>query len=296
MAQLAVLIAGLLLIAESHASDVAEADQAFLSKYMTAPTQRSWTSVIDDKPALHQAPQMQDSYAFTSAKEVANGSNTPITLSAIGVGLLALVTMLGVRMRRGMQPAAVLAGMEMQSQAQVSAVPNIFYSGGDDAKLGAGGMADTRDPEPFVNETDKRQSISQAPSFEEYLKSRQFAADSRKAELKHGLFSMLAASRLPLQATLKAEPNRREVNWDPLDLLPVDPTCGWQPAVFAVEPWSEKNIRLTLPLAIGLPLAGIVTPPDSPIASVLPVAIAGLWIFIFIDLLKAAVPEDDFDF
>ena len=29
---------------------------------------------------------------------------------------------------------------------------------------------------------------------------------------------------------------------------------------------------------------------------VLPVAIAGLWIFIFIDLLKAAVPEDDFDF
>merc|ERR1719310_1864164 len=67
-------------------------------------------------------------------------------------------------------------------------------------------------------------------------------------------------------------------------------------AVFAVEPWSEKNIRLTLPLGIGLPLAGIVTPPDSPIASVLPVAIAGLWIFIFIDLLKAAVPEDDFDF
>merc|ERR1719321_1918408 len=67
----------------------------------------------------------------------------------------------------------------MQSQAQVATMPNILYSGGDEAKLGAGGMADTRDPEPFVNETDKRQSISQAPSFEEYLKSRQFAADSR---------------------------------------------------------------------------------------------------------------------
>ena len=37
---------------------------------------------------------------------------------------------------------------------------------------GAGGMFDTRDPEPFVNESDPRQSISQAPSFEEYLKSR----------------------------------------------------------------------------------------------------------------------------
>merc|ERR1719506_306494 len=58
-----------------------------------------------------------------------------------------------------------------------------------EGKLGAGGMADTRDPEPFVNETDKRQSISQAPSFEEYLKSRQFAADSRKSEIKHGLIT-----------------------------------------------------------------------------------------------------------
>merc|ERR1719321_2414512 len=61
----------------------------------------------------------------------------------------------------------------MQSQAQVATMPNILYSGGDEAKLGAGGMADTRGPEPFVNETDKRQSISQAPSFEEYLKARQ---------------------------------------------------------------------------------------------------------------------------
>ena len=87
--------------------------------------------------------------------------------------MLALVTMLGVHIRRGLRPATVLAGMEMQSQAQVATVPNVFYSGGDDAKLGAGGMADTRDAEPFVNETDKRQSISQAPSFEEYLKSRQ---------------------------------------------------------------------------------------------------------------------------
>ncbi|CAJ1953692.1 unnamed protein product [Cylindrotheca closterium] len=36
---------------------------------------------------------------------------------------------------------------------------------------GAGGMADTRDPEAF-NDDDARKSISAAPSFEEYLKSR----------------------------------------------------------------------------------------------------------------------------
>jgi hypothetical protein len=38
--------------------------------------------------------------------------------------------------------------------------------------IGKGGMADTRDPEAYVDE-DPRKSISEAPSFEEYLKSRQ---------------------------------------------------------------------------------------------------------------------------
>lgn len=39
-------------------------------------------------------------------------------------------------------------------------------------KIGAGGMADTRDPDALVHE-DPRKSISEAPSFEEYLKQRQ---------------------------------------------------------------------------------------------------------------------------
>jgi hypothetical protein len=37
---------------------------------------------------------------------------------------------------------------------------------------GAGGMFDTRDPEAYEDE-DPRKSISEAPSFEEYLKKRQ---------------------------------------------------------------------------------------------------------------------------
>jgi len=125
MAQLAVLIAGLLLTTESRASDVAEADpsavKGFLSKYMTAPTQRAWTSnhglaanegtgpfmAIDDKPA--QAAQ----------KLLPNGNNTPMTLYAVGAGLFALVMMLGVRIQRGLRPATVLAsnGLEMKSHA-----------------------------------------------------------------------------------------------------------------------------------------------------------------------------------
>lgn len=38
--------------------------------------------------------------------------------------------------------------------------------------VGKGGMADTRDPETYVDD-DPRKSISAAPSFEEYLKQRQ---------------------------------------------------------------------------------------------------------------------------
>jgi hypothetical protein len=56
---------------------------------------------------------------------LATGNNTPITLSAIGVGLLALVTMLGVGLRKALQPATMSTSMasglvdnisEMESQ------------------------------------------------------------------------------------------------------------------------------------------------------------------------------------
>lgn len=43
---------------------------------------------------------------------------------------------------------------------------------GGEKKLGSGGMADTRDPEP-KDDPDPRKSISAAPSFEDYLKKRQ---------------------------------------------------------------------------------------------------------------------------
>ena len=76
-------------------------------------------------------------------KLLPNGNNTPMTLCAVGAGLFALVMVLRVHIRRGLRPATVSAGMEMQSQAQVSMAPNIFYSGGDEAKLGAGGMAES---------------------------------------------------------------------------------------------------------------------------------------------------------
>ena len=48
------------------------------------------------------------------------------------------------------------------------------------AELGAGGMADTRNPDAVVHE-DARKSISEAPSFEEYMKQRSGATATAPA-------------------------------------------------------------------------------------------------------------------
>merc|ERR1719486_806437 len=69
----------------------------------------------------------------------------------------------------------------------------------------------------------------------------------REAELKHGVFSMLGALGFPVTreasrsrsgASCKLRANRvsDDLAWDPLELLPSDPTTEWQPAVFLVAP------------------------------------------------------------
>ena len=59
--------------------------------------------------------------------------------------------------------------------------------------LGAGGMADTRDPEAFEHE-DPRKSISAAPSFEEYLKQREAGASSAEVAGASSVAAPVAAA------------------------------------------------------------------------------------------------------
>ncbi|KAJ8601001.1 hypothetical protein CTAYLR_010082 [Chrysophaeum taylorii] len=68
---------------------------------------------------------------------------------------------------------ALATGVSAFAPPYVPAVKARTVVFSEEPELGKGGMADTRDPEPFVNENDPRQSISDAPSFEEYLKQRQ---------------------------------------------------------------------------------------------------------------------------
>jgi len=54
----------------------------------------------------------------------ANDSNMPISLAAIGIGLVSLATMLGVRMRRGLQPETISASSSgLEHDMPMSAVP-----------------------------------------------------------------------------------------------------------------------------------------------------------------------------
>merc|ERR1712216_367058 len=88
----------------------------------------------------------------------------------------------------------------------------------------------------------------------------------REAELKHGLLSMLTALGFPVTrdasrsrscASWKLSANRVSddfFEWDPLILLPSDPSTGWQPAVFLVAS-SQCDAYLSL-------LGG--TPPTNP--------------------------------
>ena len=69
-------------------------------------------------------------------------------------------------------PTTVVRGVTMHGAPNSATDGGAPNTGEGKEGAGAGGMFDTRDPEPFVNESDPRQSISQAPSFEEYLKSR----------------------------------------------------------------------------------------------------------------------------
>merc|ERR1719375_6167 len=134
MAPLTAPVVVLLMAAGVQAGDMADGSrpQGFLSKADAAEALYDYYKFITPNVA-QGAPSMSikdlDMPKIASKEEekaaeklFANGNSTPITLSALGVGLLALVTMLGVRMQRGLRPvsdpsAPLLGGstMEMKS-------------------------------------------------------------------------------------------------------------------------------------------------------------------------------------
>ncbi|OEU11779.1 hypothetical protein FRACYDRAFT_270677 [Fragilariopsis cylindrus CCMP1102] len=65
--------------------------------------------------------------------------------------------------------ALCFSGVAAFAPAPAGRATTVVFNEGPE--IGAGGMADTRNPDAADNE-DPRKSISEAPSFEEYLKQR----------------------------------------------------------------------------------------------------------------------------
>jgi len=130
MALRVALVAGLLAVGESQASDATDRTnpQGFLprsvgfdasksllkaslgyDKFIGANIHHKKTEALSHhNPAGHEpATDMQEEKSVQ--KLLDNGYNSPITLSAIGVGLVSLLAMLGARIRRGWQTTSVLA-------------------------------------------------------------------------------------------------------------------------------------------------------------------------------------------
>merc|ERR1719327_2290577 len=128
-------MAGLLLV-ESQASNVVDRStlQGFLSKYMPSGSDAPESSLSDYEkfitPSLNRVKQDFHPPTIADREEkqavqnlLTHDSSNPIALSAIGIGLLSIVMMLAIRLRRGLQPATMNTAsalgdnvMEMEAQ------------------------------------------------------------------------------------------------------------------------------------------------------------------------------------
>jgi light-harvesting complex I chlorophyll a/b binding protein 1 len=227
------LIAALLVLAKSQASDKADRSNAqdFLSKYVTfgsddfdasaghydkfiIPTHNN-VKYGDRSDALSYHKSSAEHGPAAVDTQLANGnSNTSITLSAIGVGLLALVTMLGARLRTGLQPVSDMSinmapglgdnFMEMQSQAHEMRRPvgwgqlssqnanphTLCYSAAPSQQPGS---TERSAAMPFLPRPMKLEGMVGDKGFDPLGLSEWVPVDwLRESELKHGRVCMLA--------------------------------------------------------------------------------------------------------
>merc|ERR1719460_24698 len=111
-----------------------------------------------------------------------SNNNNPISLSAICIGLLSLVTMLVVRLRRGLQPAAILAsssglGPDMPMNTKSALGDNVMEMKSQDShvKVNSGriGWAPVRRPQTCLQSsssaTDRFSSLPKQQQYEALL-------------------------------------------------------------------------------------------------------------------------------
>jgi len=95
------LLAGLLMLSSVQASDIAD-NSMFMAHHLNLRTSKDFEP--QKVEGMEEDKDVQ--------KLLTNESNMPVGLSAIGIALLSFAVMVGVRMRRGVQPAIVLASSD----------------------------------------------------------------------------------------------------------------------------------------------------------------------------------------
>jgi len=174
---LVTLVAGLLLGAESQASDAAT-PQGFLSKYVLSDADGDYNQFITptiNHMKLGKGPDALLSHNIDKEEEkaaqkmLAGNNDTPISLSTIGAGCLAFMTLLVARMRGG-------------SDASINITPGLADHLMEMKSQGRHSM-------PF-DPLDLSKGIAQSPVSEAH------AENLREAEVDNGRIAMLAASQV----------------------------------------------------------------------------------------------------
>jgi hypothetical protein len=193
MAQRMLFVAGLLFLVESQSSDVADLSthRGFLSKFVTPNLNHVKHGKKADALSSSNNAYDKDEEKSVEKMFAEGNSNTPATLSVIGVGLLSLIAMLGARIRRGLQPATAFASsglsehiMEMESHtSNVSSARVLETRKSVSFSSAAVFLVDPVDFDPL--------GMNEKPS------------DSRDSELNHGRIAMIAALEEQLELRSK---------------------------------------------------------------------------------------------
>jgi len=230
------LLAGLLMALGAQASDIEDGSKSygFLSKSMPKPFETSQSSIGDTgkfmahhvnnknregrtEALVYDVDNALMTYSTVSDKEegkavqklLPNESNKPIGLSAIGIALLSFGAMLGVRLRRGVQPAIVKASSSEPGIAMSIPMASVSHNRSAHAQ---DMHADSKGPFAFFDPLGLGESASALP-FKSF----------RESEIQHGRVAMNAVflvspqksstKQTVLQAAQLSAKEKEEMYW-----------------------------------------------------------------------------------
>jgi len=258
------------------------------------------STVKHGETAAQNMARVQDSAISTKEEEKAvqkllvnDNNNMPIALSAFGVALLTLATMLGARIRRGLQPATALAGsdallsMEMKAQgsqtsrqmgwgqpsSQNSRSPTLCY-----AEAGQGAVERKEALAAQQSKMSRSLPFLMAPKGLAGYIGEEAGFDPlgfaeiydikwmREAEIKHGRVAMLATIGYTYPEApwfIQAFPGDAYSHSNPIKAALAVPPEAWAQVVLfcGVMEWSLNNGNMTLLTMFNAP-GGRKTPGD----------------------------------